>query len=221
VDTLKTAVALLRVSKEADHEQGLGQRHDIEAFAMAHGITIVAWHSEIAPGALPLERRPVLGAALEAVAARRASMLLVARRDRASRDPRTILNLEELLKRIGAELVSSDGSNGDDPSAEMMRGMRDVFARYERRMISLRTRATLAALAASGVKLGRPAGRKDSGPRKKHPGARPVGRPKLTGGPAVETLVAMRAARLSWAQIAKATGVTPSRARRLITEAKI
>jgi len=221
VDTSKTAVALLRVSKEADHEQGLGQRHDIEAFAMAHGITILGWHSEVAPGALPLERRPVLGAALEAVAARRASMLLVARRDRASRDPRTILTVEDLLKRVGAELISADGGNDDDPGAEMLRGMRDVFARYERRMIGLRTKATLAALAASGVKLGRPTGRRDSGPRKKHPGARPVGRPRLSGGPAVETLVAMRAARLSWAQIAKETGVTPSRARRLIMEARI
>ena len=216
--TQKTAVALLRVSKEADHEQGQGQRHEIEAFAKAHGITIVAWHSEIAPGALTLERRPGLGAALEAVAARRASMLLVARRDRASRDPRTILTVEDLLKRVGAELISADGGNDDDPGAEMLRGVRDVFARYERRMIGLRTKATLAALAASGVKLGRPVGRKDSGPRKKHPGARPAGRPRLSGGPAVETLVAMRAARLSWAEIEQQTGVKSSTARRRLAE---
>ena len=129
------AVALLRVST-ADQQLGLGsQRTEIEAYARAHDFEVTAWHVEITSGGTPFEKRPVLGAALEAVATEGAAALIVAKHDRLSRDPLTSLLVERALAKLRASLLAADGANGTDPASELMRGVLRSVAHFERRQI--------------------------------------------------------------------------------------
>jgi DNA invertase Pin-like site-specific DNA recombinase len=162
-----TAVALLRVST-ADQQLGLGaQRREIEAYARAHDFEVIGWHVEIISGGTAFERRPVLAAALEAVATQGAAALIVAKQDRLARDPLVSLLVERALEKLGAALLAVDGHNGTDPAAELMRHVLRAVALFERRLIGLRTRAALAALKASGKVLGRRPGQVDVRPRKR------------------------------------------------------
>lgn len=163
---MTTAVALLRVSTP-DQTLGLAaQRHDIEVYAATHGLEVVSWHSEVVSGGAELEERYGLLAACEDIARLGASHLLVAKRDRLSRDPTTAMLTERSLASLGATPLAADGNNGTDPASELIRHILDGVARFERRMIGLRTKAALAARAAAGKQLGRPAGSKDKTPRK-------------------------------------------------------
>ncbi len=161
-----TAIAYLRVSTP-DQQLGLeAQRAAITAYASAHGLTVTSWHSEIVSRGAALERRPVLQAAIADVLATGASALLVAKRDRLARDPLTALLVE---RAIGpARVLAADSVNGDDPSSRLVRGILDNVAAFERAMISIRTRAALAAKKANGwvPAGGRPKGRVDTKPRK-------------------------------------------------------
>jgi DNA invertase Pin-like site-specific DNA recombinase len=161
------AIALLRVSTP-DQQLGLGaQRTEIEAYARAHGFEVSGWHVEIVSGGTAFERRPVLAAALEAVATEGAAALIVSKHDRLSRDPLTSLLVERALEKLGAALLAADGANGTDPASELMRGVLRAVALFERRLIGLRTKAALAAPKASGKTLGRRRGQVDVRPRKK------------------------------------------------------
>lgn len=165
-----TAIGLIRVST-ADQALGLeAQRADIARFAAERGIDVLATISETVSGGAPIDKRVGLQRALEAVATDRASHLIVAKRDRLSRDPLVALMAEHTLEKVSATLLAADGNNSTDPFCEAMRGMLDVFARLERRLIGMRTKAALGVLKASGVKLGgrKPGARNKSygGPRK-------------------------------------------------------
>lgn len=160
------AVALLRVSTP-DQLLGLSaQKAAIIAFAAREGIQVLAWHAEQGSGGTPFARRPVLQAALSNVLALKADALLVAKRDRLSRDPLTALLAE---RAIGpARVLAADGNNGHDPGAKLMRSVLDAVAEFERSMISIRTKAALAARKAAGGEHrgGRVKGQVDTRPRK-------------------------------------------------------
>lgn len=163
---MPTAVALLRVSTP-DQRLGLAaQRAAIEAFALAQGLTVVAWHEEAVSGGAPFDRRTGLQAALAAVAQHEAAHLLVAKRDRFARDPLVALLTERELARSGCTVLCADGNNETDPASELVRHILDGVARFERRMIGIRTKAALAAKRAAGATLGRPVGSRDKRPRK-------------------------------------------------------
>lgn len=152
----KLAVAYLRVSTE---EQSLGpraQRAAIERWALANGVTIAAWHVDRGvSGGAPLDKRPELMAAFEAMREHAAGLLLVAKRDRLARDVMIAGMLERLAERQGAAIRCADGTgDGAGPEGELMRGIVDLFAQYERAVIRARTKAALAAKKARGELTG-------------------------------------------------------------------
>jgi DNA invertase Pin-like site-specific DNA recombinase len=169
----KVAVGYVRVSTE---EQSLGpaaQRAAIERWAESRAIRIAAvFEDHGISGGAPIERRPGLLAALDALRSLRSGILVAAKRDRIARDTVIAAMVEQAASRAGAILTTADGSSdGAGPEGQLMRGIVDVFAAYERGVIKSRTRAALAvkrgrnertgqvpygfALAADGVHLER------------------------------------------------------------------
>lgn len=151
-----SAVGYIRVSTE---EQTLGpeaQRVALERWAEARGLQLVAVHEDRGvSGAAPLDRRPGLLAALESLEIHDAAFLVAAKRDRLARDVVIAAQLERLVERQGAQLVSADGAGeGDSPEAALMRRLIDAIASYERDLIRGRTRAALAIKRAKGLKFG-------------------------------------------------------------------
>lgn len=152
---MKPLVAYCRVSTAEQGRSGLGleaQRDAIEWFAAAEGFTIVASFVEIETGKGhdALDRRPQLAAAL--AAARRhgkACPIAVAKLDRLSRDVHFISGL--MLQRT-AFLVAELGADMDP----FIMHVYAALAEKERRLISERTKAGLAAAKARGVRLGNP-----------------------------------------------------------------
>lgn len=152
----RAAVALLRVST-LDQELGhAAQRKAIEAWAEREGVRVVSWRVEQGvSGATPLERRAVLLEALGDLKALRAGLLVVARRDRLARDVVCAALIERLVERGGARVCSADGTGATTgPEGVLLRGMVDLFAAYERLIISSRTKAALAAKRARGERTG-------------------------------------------------------------------
>src|SRR5262245_12729101 len=147
-------VAYVRVSTSRQGRSGLGldaQRAAIHRFAESHGCLVVAEHVEIetGKGADALDRRPQLAAALEAARKLKCSVV-VAKLDRLSRDVAFIAGLmAQRVPFIVAEL-------GPDVDPFMLH-IYAALAEKERRLISARTKAALAAAKQRGTKLGNPA----------------------------------------------------------------
>jgi len=150
------AVAYLRVSTE---DQNLGpeaQRATITAWAARQGVRVVAWFTDQGiSGGKPVEDRPALLAALEAVRAHGAGLLVAGKRDRIARDVVVAATVEWLAQDAGARVVTADGVSAEDtPEGMLMRTLMDAFASYERALIRSRTRAALAVKRARGERLG-------------------------------------------------------------------
>ncbi|GAC1574533.1 MAG: recombinase family protein [Sphingomicrobium sp.] len=148
---MEQAVAYLRVSTERQGRSGLGleaQRDIIARFANAEGIELVGEFVEIetGKGADALDRRPELAAAL-AMARKTKCPVMVAKLDRLSRDVHFISGL--MSKGVPFVVAAMGGST--DP---FMLHIYAALAEQERRMISERTKAALAAKKAQGVQLG-------------------------------------------------------------------
>lgn len=148
---MEQAVAYLRVSTERQGRSGLGleaQRDIIARFANAEGIELAGEFVEIetGKGADALDRRPELAAAL-AIARKAKCPVMVAKLDRLSRDVHFISGL--MSKGVPFVVAAMGGST--DP---FMLHIYAALAEQERRMISERTKAALAAKKAQGVKLG-------------------------------------------------------------------
>lgn len=150
------AVAYLRVSTE---DQALGpeaQRASIEAWAARCGASVVAWHlDQGVSGAAPVEDRPGLLAAIRDLKDMKAGLLVVAKWDRVARSVMVAAIAERMAERLGARIESADGvGSGDGPEADLMKGMVQLFAAYERALIRSRTKAALRALRARGKRAG-------------------------------------------------------------------
>jgi site-specific DNA recombinase len=151
----RIAVGYVRVSTD---EQSLGpeaQRNALAKWATAQGVELVAVFEDHVSGATPLDGRPGLLAALDALDAHGAGVLLVAKRDRLARDVMLAAMIDRLAERKGARILCADGAgNGEGPEAMLMRGMIDLFAQYERALIRARTRAALAVKRGRGERTG-------------------------------------------------------------------
>ncbi len=152
----KKAVAYLRCSTHRQELSPEAQRAAITAWAEGGGVQVVAWHEDLGvSGGSPIDKRPGLLAALDAVKTDGAGLLVVAKRDRLARSVLVAAMVERLCDRAGARLVSACGvGNGDGPEAQLMRTMVDAFAAYERALIGARTKAALAAKKARGERIG-------------------------------------------------------------------
>ncbi len=150
------AVGYIRVSTD---EQALGpeaQREALNAWCERHDARLCAIFEDIGvSGGAPLEKRPGLNAALDALALEGAGVLLVAKRDRLARDIVIAAVVERLVERGGARVLSADGTgNGDGPEHQLMRNLIMAFASYERALIGARTRAALRVKKAKGKRVG-------------------------------------------------------------------
>jgi DNA invertase Pin-like site-specific DNA recombinase len=151
-----TVIGYVRVSTD---DQALGpeaQRAALEAWAVRNGASLVAVFEDLGvSGGAPLDKRPGLLAAVDALADHGADALIVAKRDRLARDTMAAAMIERLADRAGARIVSADGvGDGDGPESLLMRRIVDAFAEYERALIRGRTRAALAAKKARGERAG-------------------------------------------------------------------
>src|SRR5256714_14778431 len=150
---MERAIAYLRVSTERQQRSGLGieaQRAAIERFASAESLAIAAEFVdfESGKGADALDRRLQLAAALAAAKAAKCSVV-VAKLDRLSRDVAFVAGL--MAQRVPF-IVAELGRDADP----FMLHLYAALAEKERRLISERTRAALAAKKAAGIKLGNP-----------------------------------------------------------------
>jgi DNA invertase Pin-like site-specific DNA recombinase len=129
-------------------KSGLGlaaHRPDVHAFAKAEGVAIIDEYTEVetGKGADALNRRPQLAAALKHAKRHRASMC-VAKLDRLSRDVALISSL--MAQRVPF-IVAALGRNCDP----FMLHIYAALAEQERRVISQRTRKSLAEAKARGT----------------------------------------------------------------------
>ena len=143
-------IAYHRVSTAKQGASGLGieaQRASVLAYARQTGGEVVEEFTEVESGAV--NWRPQLGAALASCRLRRAT-LVIAKLDRLSRDAHFLLGLQAELAKAGRPFVAADMPEAN----ELTIGVMAVVAQAERKMISTRTKAALAAAKARGVKLG-------------------------------------------------------------------
>jgi DNA invertase Pin-like site-specific DNA recombinase len=145
---VQQAVAYYRVSTQQQGKSGLGleaQKEAVERFAAAEGFEVARDFVEVESGVD--DDRPHLLAAM-AEARRLRCPLLVNKLDRLGRD---VNHLTGLWKFGRVQIIITElGLNAEPVLIEMMA----VIAAQERRMISRRTKAALAAAKARGVKLG-------------------------------------------------------------------
>ena len=155
--TPRTAVGYLRVSTDMQEESGLGldaQKDQIQSYADSKGIEIVRWYSDTASGASHVEDRNGLSALVKDLESNQT--VLVAKRDRLSRDLMLSLWIEKEISRVHCTLESCDGAgNGDSPTDVLLKNLILAFGEFERNMISERTRAAMKELGKKR-KLGRP-----------------------------------------------------------------
>lgn len=162
----RLAVAYVRVSTAEQQNGPEAQRAAIEAWARANEASVVAWLEDRGvSGATPVDERPNLLAALQALRDHGAGLLVIAKRDRLARDVVIAAVVDRLASAAGARVVSADGAgNGEGPESELMRSVLAAIAQYERALIRARTRAGLAAKRARGERLGAPPLGKRVGP---------------------------------------------------------
>lgn len=162
------AVAYIRLSKVDEDSPAHGlhaQRRAIDEAARQHGWSL-EYFTERGVSAVA-RRRPELERALHLVEelARVAPgapigpdppVLVVAKLDRLARNLWDYAQLVERARRNGWQLLALDAPDASTPAGEAMQGMVAIFAQLERRLIAARTRESLAAARARGVRLGRP-----------------------------------------------------------------
>ncbi len=144
-------ISYIRVSTTQQGKSGLGlegQREAIRRFAEANGMHVEQEFCEIetGKGADALDRRPQLAAALKAARKAKCSVV-VSKLDRLSRDVHFISGL--MVHKVPF-VVAELGPNVDPFTLHIYAAL----AQQERRMISDRTRAGLAAAKARGKVLG-------------------------------------------------------------------
>jgi DNA invertase Pin-like site-specific DNA recombinase len=153
------AVAYLRVSTDKQADSGLGleaQRSSVTAAAQRLVLSLASEFVDAGvSSALTLNARPVLMQAISAL--KRGDVLLVAKRDRLSRDVIETAMIERLVTKRGARILSAagEGTESDDPSGMLMRRLIDSFAEYERLIISARTKHALSAKRRRGERTSR------------------------------------------------------------------
>ena len=147
------AVAYCRVSTQEQGRSGLGleaQEAAIKAFAASEGIEIDNWFVEVESGKVSdtVTGRPKLGEALKAAKALKGPVI-VSKLDRLSRD---VAFIATLMANKVEFIVAALGRQADPFVLHIYASL----AEQERRLISERTKAGLAAAKARGVKLGNP-----------------------------------------------------------------
>lgn len=147
----------LRVStaEQADSGAGLDAQRAAINVEAARRDWSVEWIEDAGFSAGSM-KRPGLADALERLARGEADVLAVAKMDRLSRSLLDFASVMATAQAQGWKLAALDSpADLTTPSGELMAGMLALFAQFERRLVSQRTRDALAAKRAAGVRLGR------------------------------------------------------------------
>ncbi|KXV67155.1 DNA resolvase [Acetobacter orleanensis] len=121
--------------------------------------------TEVISGAVPARARPQLSNLLKRM--KRGDSLVVSRLDRLGRDTLDVLSLLRELDEQGIRVrILNIGAETGTPNGRMFLTILMAIAEFERELIRERTRAGLAAVKASGKKLGRP--ERLTAPQKRH-----------------------------------------------------
>ena len=157
-NSTRTAVGYLRVSTDSQGDSGLGlnaQRAQIKAYADSQGLEIVRFYKDTVSGGSHPDVREGLSTLVRDLKSNQ--VVLVAKRDRLSRDLMLSLWIEKELSKVHCSLESCDGAgNEDSPTDVLLKNLILAFGEFERSMISERTRSALHELGKKR-KLGRPA----------------------------------------------------------------
>ena len=143
-------VAYYRVSTEGQGRSGLGieaQRHAVTTLCQTRGWEIIASYTEVESG--KRNDRKELAAALHHAKVT-GGTLLIAKLDRLSRSVAFLATLQE----SGAKFIAADMPEADETTIHLYA----AIAQRERKAISERTKAALAAAKARGTRLGNPNG---------------------------------------------------------------
>lgn len=143
-------VAYYRVSTEAQGRSGLGlqaQRDAVSSLCHQRNWEIIAEFTEVESG--KRNDRPQLATALKRARVT-GSRLVIAKLDRLSRNVAFLASLQE----SGAKFTAADMPEADEFTVHILAAV----AQRERKLISERTRAALAAAKMRGVRLGNPNG---------------------------------------------------------------
>src|SRR4051794_6357779 len=146
-------VSYLRVSTDRQGKSGLGleaQRRAVADFLNGGRWDLIAEFVEVESG--KREDRPKLAEAL-ALCRLHNAILVIAKLDRLSRDAAFLLGLQK----AGVRFVAADMPEANELVVGIMAG----GGPGERKMISARTKAALAAAKARGVRLGKPENLRD------------------------------------------------------------
>jgi DNA invertase Pin-like site-specific DNA recombinase len=152
----KIVVGYVRVSTDEQALSPEAQREAMATWCEREKADLAAVFEDIGvSGGDPVEKRPGLKLALDALETHGAGILLVAKRDRLTRDVIVGAVAERMAERLGAKILAADGTgNGDGPEHKLMRHLIDSFAEYERMIIGARTKAALRIKKMKGQRVG-------------------------------------------------------------------
>lgn len=144
------AVLYFRVSTASQGRSGLGleaQRDTVSRFCLSRGCDVLAEYTEVESG--KRNDRPELAKAMHHAKVTGAT-LVIAKLDRLSRNAAFLLQLQD----SGVKFIAADMPQACDFTV----GILALVAQQERKAISERTKAALAAAKARGQRLGNPNG---------------------------------------------------------------
>lgn len=156
----RTAVAYVRASTCRQQLGPEAQVEQIKRWAHHQKIEITNWHHDAGgrkarSGGLPIEQRPELAAALEAIKAGKAQFLIVDRRDRLGRDLLNALEIEAEVWKAGGRVLAADGTaNGESDAERSLRHLLYVFAEMRRAEIKRAIRGVFSLKRQKGEALG-------------------------------------------------------------------
>lgn len=149
------AIGYIRVSTDEQHLGPEAQRDALARWCETEGVELVAvFEDKSVSGGAPIEKRPALLDVLNALSDHNAGVLLVQKRDRLARKITVAGAIEGYAESKGARVVTTEGDEGDDPNAWLLRTMKDMLAEFERIQIKARTSTAMAVKKARGERVG-------------------------------------------------------------------
>ena len=136
------AILYARVSTRGQAERGYSLRQQIEAlqtYAEKNGYDVLAEIEDDGYSGITLDR-PGLDRVRELVEVGGVDLVLAQDRDRFAREPAFHYLLETEFAKYGTKLAAINDWGGDTPEGQLLRGIQDQVAKYERVLITERTR---------------------------------------------------------------------------------
>jgi len=135
-------IVYARVSTRGQVEKGYSLRQQVEALqehAVKQGYDVLAEITDDGYSGITLER-PGMDRVRELVETGGVDLVLAQDRDRIAREPAFHYLLETEFGKYGTKLQAINDWGGDKPEGQLLRGIQDQVAKYERLLIAERTR---------------------------------------------------------------------------------